>query len=99
MRRYAHIDKNQPQIVKDLRSAGISVLSLAPMGKGCPDILAATNRLTAVIEIKNPDVDKTHQQLTEDEKEFHTQWRGKIHIVKSSDEALAIFGIKSNLGR
>ena len=39
MRRAARIDDNQIAIVKALRKAGCSVLSLAAVGNGCPDLL------------------------------------------------------------
>lgn len=36
---HKRVDANHSQIVKALRQCGVSVLSLAPVGHGCPDLL------------------------------------------------------------
>ena len=41
MRRAAKVDSTHGPIVEAFRKGGWSVLSLAPMGRGCPDLLVA----------------------------------------------------------
>ncbi len=85
MRRAAKVDANQTEIVDALRAAGASVQSLAPVGKGCPDLLVGRGKLNILMEIK----DGTGK-LTPDQKEWHEGWRGRVHLVRSVDDALAV---------
>lgn len=87
--RAAKVDANQAEIVKALRSVGVSVQSLATVGKGCPDLLAARGADTWVIEVKGP-----KGKLTPDQIEFLKNWRGVVHIVRTVDEALNIVGVR-----
>ena len=43
MRRAARVDSNHIEIVKAFRKLGCSVLSLASLGKGVPDLLVAVH--------------------------------------------------------
>ena len=79
------IDINQPQIVKDLRAAGASVQILSQIGKGCPDILVGYNEVNYLMEIKY-----LKGTLTDDQRVFHSQWNGKVHVVRTSQEAIRI---------
>lgn len=85
MRRACKIDINQPEIVSALREAGASVQILSQIGKGCPDILVGYNDVNYLMEIKYED-----GTLTKDQRVFHAQWNGKLHIVRSPEEALRI---------
>lgn len=89
-RRAAKIDRNQPEIVKALRDAGASVQSLAPMGKGVPDLLVGFHGRNFVMEIKDPLRKPSEQQLTDDEKAWHFTWRGEVHIVKTVEDAFRV---------
>ena len=88
--RAAKVDANQAAIVKALRAVGVSVQSLATVGKGCPDLLAARGADTWVIEVKGP-----KGKLTPDQIEFLKNWRGVVHIVRTVDEALNIVGVRT----
>jgi len=79
--RFAKIDANHRSIVDALRSIGVSVQSLADIGHGCPDIVAAKGSMTWLIEIKGP-----KGKLTPDQIKFIDAWRGKI-----SDQHIARF--------
>ena len=85
MRRACKIDINQPEIVEDLREAGASVQILSQIGKGCPDILVGYNEVNYLMEIKY-----LKGTLTDDQRVFHSQWNGKVHIVRTSQEAIRI---------
>ncbi len=87
--RAAKVDANQAEIVAALRAVGVSVQSLATIGKGCPDLLAARGADTWVIEVKGP-----KGKLTPDQIEFLKNWRGVVHIVRTVDEALSIVGVR-----
>jgi Holliday junction resolvase len=85
--RAAKIDANQPEIVEALRSVGCTVQSLATIGKGCPDLLAAKWPHVWVIEVKGP-----KGTLTADQVEWIKNWHGVVHIVRTVDDALQLVG-------
>ena len=89
MRRAAKIDLNQPEIVEALRKVGVSVVSLASIGQGCPDLLAAKGDKCWLIEVKGP-----KGKLTPDQTDFMLNWAGTVHIVRSPDEALKLVGVE-----
>jgi hypothetical protein len=85
MRRACKVDRNQAEIVKALREAGASVKDLSKVGGGCPDLLVGYNEVNTLIEVKYED-----GKLTPDQRVFHSQWLGKVHIVRTSQEAIRI---------
>jgi len=87
MRRAAKIDQNQPDIVEALRKVGASVVSLASIGQGCPDLLACKGDKLWLIEVKGP-----KGTLTDDQKRFILNWSGTVHIIRTPDEALKLVG-------
>lgn len=88
MRTAAKIDSNQPLIVESLRAIGVSVQSLASVGKGCPDIVAAKGDKCWLIEIKGP-----KGKLTPDQERWIGAWRGTVHVIRTADEALKLVGV------
>ena len=86
--RAAKVDANQADIVKALRTCGVSVQSLATVGKGCPDLVASDGQDTWLIEVKGP-----KGKLTPDQVEFISNWRGTVHIIRTVDEALQLVGV------
>lgn len=88
VRRAAKVDGNHAEIVKALRKAGCSVLSLAPIGRGAPDILAGHKGRNVLIEVKRP-----KGKLNDQQQEFKAAWRGDLCVVRSVDEALLVLGI------
>lgn len=85
MRRACKVDANQAEIVQALRDAGATVKDLSKVGQGCPDLLVGYNTVNYLIEVKVPG-----GKLTPDQRVFHSQWLGKVYIVRTSDEALRI---------
>jgi len=83
-------DRNQPQIVRDLRRAGFSVQSLHTVGDGCPDILVGHQGMNWLFEIKNPEQPPSKRKLSPDEKDFFEEWKGQINIIHHADEAIEI---------
>lgn len=85
MRYAARVDANQQAIVKALRQAGRSVVSLHREGKGIPDLLVGYHRMNFVLEIKTE-----KGTLTEDQVSFIDNFRGTVYIVRDIDEALKV---------
>ena len=54
MRRAARTDSNHLELVKAFRTLGCSVLSLAAVGKGVPDLLVSIKGITWLVEVKMP---------------------------------------------
>lgn len=89
MRRAARLDSNHPNVVKALRSAGMTVQSLAAVGQGVPDLLVGWRGLNLVMELKDGAKPPSAQALTADETKWHESWGGHVVIVRDSDEAVA----------
>ena len=100
MRRAARVDANHTGIVQGLRKAGCSVLDLARMGKGCPDMLVGFGGLNILREIKDGDKPPSARKLTADEAKFHRDWKGMATVVNDLGEALKEINemIKTNRG-
>ena len=81
------MDANQEQIVSALRAAGASVQSLAPIGKGCPDILAAIRGGMYLMEIK-----QGNGKTNDLQQRWHISWNAPVHVVYSADDALKVIG-------
>lgn len=95
--KHGKIDSNQRAIVTALRSVGASVVSLADLGKGVPDVLCwHVNTGYLLLEIKDGTKPPSQRKLTEAEAEWHRKWRGPIEIVNSVDEALALITRSKN---
>lgn len=89
MRRASKVDTNQGEIVRALRAVGCSVLSLAPLGKGAPDLLVGRNRSTWLLELKTG-----RAKVNDAQAFFRESWKGcSVHVVRTADEALAAIGV------
>ena len=90
MRRAAKVDDNQADIVAGLRQIGCSVLSLAAVGKGCPDLLVGYRAHNFLIEVKDGNKIPSKRKLTPDQRQFFAEWRGQVRKVESLDEAIQV---------
>jgi hypothetical protein len=88
VRRAAHIDENQPEIVKHLRANDWSVHVASAIGQGFPDLICARMEFTALLEVKNPAKPKGDQALTPPQVEFHKSWPGVKLIAFTPHDAL-----------
>jgi Holliday junction resolvase len=88
VRRAARVDDNHAGIVAGLRQMGCSVLSLAPIGRGCPDMLVGFRGVNLLIEVKDGAKSPSRRELTPDEVEFLVDWRGTAVVVKTLQEAI-----------
>ena len=81
---------NQKLIVNALRKMGCSVISLAQLGDGVPDLLCGFRGVTFLCEVKDGQKPPSAQGLTEDEDMFFRLWRGgPLKVIKSVEEAIA----------
>lgn len=87
MRRAAKVDANQEQVVSALRAAGASVQSLAPIGKGCPDLLVAFRGQMYLMEIK-----QGKGKVNELQTKWHSDWKADVYVVFGPEEALELIG-------
>lgn len=83
MRLAARTDSNQAEIVKALRDAGRSVVSLHRVGQGVPDLLVGNNGVNFLLEVKIKGGDFTPGQ-----EKFAKEWRGEVVTVRSPLEAI-----------
>jgi Holliday junction resolvase len=79
MRRASKVDANHAQIVDCFRKMGCSVLSLAAMGKGVPDLLVATKGITWLVEVKSGKSKENELQ-----KEWAENWQGARALVRDT---------------
>ena len=87
---YARIDTNHKEIVKALRDAGATVVSLAAMKHGCPDLLVGFAGETMLMEIKRD----SKARFTPDQLDFLGKWKGgAISRVDSVEAAIRVLGI------
>ena len=85
MRRNARVDSNHTEIVAAFRKLGASVLSLANLGRGVPDLLIAWCGVTMLVEVKAPKGKETEDQLR-----FFEGWQGQIFIVRDTEGVLTV---------
>ena len=90
VRRQARTDRNQAQIVRELRELGANVLVLSSIGDGCPDLLVGMKGKLALCEVKDPMQPPSKRRLTDDERVFHVLWQGYSHVVESTQDVLKI---------
>ena len=84
------VDANQAAIVEALRDVGCSVLSLAPLGKGAPDLLIGLRGKNVLAEVKNPE---TRGRLNEKQRDWHRTWAGQVLTVTSAEDAMNQLGL------
>lgn len=89
MRRNHRPDDNQDEIVKALRKIGVSV---EVIGKPL-DLLICHRFETSLMEVKAPESKGHADEFTKDQIEFMARWPGKIHVVRTIEEAMtAVLG-------
>lgn len=81
-------DANHSEIFAALRRAMCSVVDLAAVGGGCPDLLVGRGGVNYLLEIKHEKND-----LTDSQELWFSRWRGRAIVVRTVDEALAAVGL------
>ena len=85
MRRAHRLDSNHAELVKAFEKLGCSVLSLAGIGAGCPDIVVGFAGLQIMCELKDGAKPPSARKLTEDEERFRMNWKGGYRLVENLD--------------
>lgn len=84
-------DLNQSKIVNALRSVGATVHITNQVGAGFPDLVVGIFGKNYLLEVKNED---TRGRLTPEQEIFINKWKGKVHVIKTIDEALRVIGVE-----
>ena len=87
---YARVDTNHKEIVAALRQAGATVVSMASLKHGTPDILVGYAGETILMEIKKD----AKAKFTPDQLDFMSKWKGgAVSRVDSVNAAIRALGI------
>ena len=92
----AHRDHNQTPIVKALKKYGVSVVDLAAVGGGCPDLLTSYKGRTVLMEIKNPERYGKQRKPQEHQAAWMNNWQGETAVIETWEQALGVYGIEVN---
>jgi len=84
----ARVDRNQSEIVKALRSMGLSVHITSSIGGGFPDLVSGYGGFTYLNEIKDGLKPPSGRALTEMEQKFFDAWKGHVCVLKSIEDAV-----------
>ena len=84
MRKYGKTDIIQKQCVEAAKKLGASVVSLASIGGGCPDLLVGFRGKNFLLELKST----PKASITKDQKIFHEVFEGSIKVIYSVDELI-----------
>ena len=71
-----------------LKQLGCSVQDLSKVGQGCPDLMVVMGEHTVCLEIKDGAKVASRRDLTPAQKEWHRNWKGKLHTVESIEKVL-----------
>jgi hypothetical protein len=83
------VDANQPGIVSDLRQAGLGVIPLHTVGKGCPDLVVSSPYRMILVELKTE-----KGRLTAAQGGFLATWPGvPVLVAENSETILRAFGL------
>ena len=93
MRHLARRDTNHQEIVKAAQAVGASVVDLANIGSGCPDILVGFRGVNYLVEIKDGSKAPSRRRLTPDERAFHKTWEGQVAVCAGVDDLLRVLGL------
>lgn len=87
MRRNAKVDRNHADIVAALRKVGVSVQSLAQIGRGCPDLLCSYRGRMTLLEVKVPGETLNPLQVS-----WFATWDAfaPVYVVETIDDALLV---------
>lgn len=89
MRTACKIDKNQNELVKQMRSLGMSVVITSTVGDGFTDVVVGCFGITVLAEIKDGEKKKT--QLTPHQVKFHDEFKGAKVIIYKIEHCLDLF--------
>ena len=98
VRRAARLDTTHKPIQEAFRRLGCSVLSLAQVGSGCPDLLVACGVVACLVECKTPKRG-TKKGTAERQAEFRVTWQGWTEIARDMGDVARIVGRMRDIHR
>ncbi len=87
---HGRTDANHSAIVEALRGIGASVVSLADLGGGIPDLLIGFRGVNLLLEVKDGDKPISQRKLTQAEEKFFEEWRGRVFLAVDVEDAVNI---------
>ena len=91
---YKRVDRNQPELVEQIRKLGASVACTHMVGNGFVDAVVGWMNDNYLFEIKDPKQPPSKRRLTPDEEKFHAKWKGNIHKVETIDDVIRVFNAR-----
>ena len=88
MRLSARKDANQTAIAETFRALGCSVEFLHRVGQGVPDLLVGICGANYLVEVKDGSKSPSRRRLTDDEADWHANWRGQVSVVSTQDDVI-----------
>ena len=85
MRRAHRLDANHGELVQAFKDLGCTVLSLAGLGAGVPDICVGYGGMQIMCELKDSNKSPSRRKLTPDEERFRMNWKGGYRLVQDLD--------------
>ncbi len=79
-------DANQPKLVQTARDMGASVLVLSRTES--IDLLIGCSGIDQLVEIKDGSKIPSERTLSDDEKEFHDSWRGRVPVIIEDENGM-----------
>lgn len=83
-------DKNQEQLVKQMRQIGMTVAVTSGLGDDFPDLVCGLRNINYLFEVKNPNKPPSKRKLRPGQQLFFDTWKGSVHKVETIDDVLKI---------
>jgi hypothetical protein len=90
LRYAAQIDANHAIIRTALEVNGWKVAETNRAGGGFPDLVISKDGVNVLVEVKDGAKCPSARKLNEKQRKFHDGWKGRIVIIESVEEALAL---------
>lgn len=86
----ANRDANHGEIVAALRAVGCTIVDLAAVGGGVPDLLVGYRGANLLVEVKDGSRVPSERRLRPSQLEFRDEWRGQWAVVCTVGQALEL---------
>ena len=99
-RRARRADKNQPDIVDEIRALGGEVQHTYTVGDGVVDLIVGAYGLNACVEVKpapGPGVEMKQTRLLPTEQDVFDKWPGQITIVRDERDVARLLATMERL--
>ncbi len=84
------VDRNQAELVSQMRQIGISVQVTSMVGDDFPDLVAGFRGRNYLFEVKDGKKIKSKKKLTPGQEEFFKTWKGEVYKVESFDDVIKV---------